>query len=441
MLLKSQQINWLVAVFIALSAASNFLGKTVAADEAETSLVTTILQDEQRRLPPDNTVLFSAATRSVALQLDALNQLDSSELAGTMLTVISSEGETRELVADNSGVVQITDVEPGAYAVVANNDDAHGTTLLVFEQQATADNAPDAPAASSTQPVGKARMTLIEMKSTELLPIVDKYLSASANADGRFVESDWGSKNGFGASAFKVRVGDDNELYGRVIPLLRSDLSGSNVEGTHITLLSGGSKVGGAFADAAGNFSVPDVAPGIYGIVAAGPAGYGSFAFEVVHGMAVVQKPKADRRNNSQQLVSTFSATAEFENSVNSVPGEMIADVVPCVCIPPQYVPYAVESIREYYPPLAQDTVITELGGVSPVPGIGGIGPTTLGPGGFSPVGFGGPTGVGVGGAGFGGGFGGIGAIGAIGAVIAASSNNSGSGGLVPSLPVSPASP
>lgn len=134
MLFKFQRITVLGTAFVATMIACSFNGQLVTAEDAETKLVTTILQDEQRRLPPDNTVLFSAATRSVALQLDALNQIDPSELAGTMLTVIDADGETQELKADSNGVIQIANVKPGPHAVVANNDNAHGTTLLFLKK-------------------------------------------------------------------------------------------------------------------------------------------------------------------------------------------------------------------------------------------------------------------------------------------------------------------
>ncbi len=413
----------------------------VMADESGARLVTTTMQDEQRRLPPDNSVLFSAATRSVALQLDVLSQLDSSELAGTMLAVINADGETQELTADAKGVVQITDVKAGSYAVVANNDEAHGTTMLVFEEESAEKNLFDAPEAIAPRQVGTARMSLVKIRSTELIPIIDKYLPASSDPDDRFVASDWTSKNGFGPSAFKVRVQDNNELFGQVISLLRTGVNSSNVEGTHVTLFNDGKKVGGAFADAAGRFAVPDVAPGFYGIVAAGPAGYGAFAFEVVDSMNVVQASN----ENAQHFVYALPKTAQNEFQTSSLSTQNVADVVPCVCIPPQYVPYAVETIRDYYPALPQDSALADLGGVSPVPGAGAGGSPAFGSSSLGPVGgggFGAPVGGGFGGAGLGGGgFGGIGAIGLIGAAVAASSNNSDSNTFVPSLPVSPASP
>jgi hypothetical protein len=452
MLFTIQKKALLFASCLFVLVAIPILGPFAVANEASERLVATILQDEQRRLPPDNTVLFSAATRSVAIQLDALGQVDSSDLAGTMLTVIDSEGQTRELKANEDGIVEITDVKPGPHAVVANNDEAHGTTLLLFEEESKDANLFDAPASPAPRTVGKGRMTMVKIKSTDLIPIVDKYLPTSSDSDERLVASDWTTKNDFGPTAFKVRVSEDNELDGQVISLLRAGLSGSNVEGTHITLFTGGNKVGGAYADTAGRFSIPNVPTGFYGIVAAGPAGYGAFAFEVVRGTGIVQTNPSAMANDSQRFVSVLAPIVQdTEIVVNS---ETVADVVPVVCIPPTYVPYAVESIRTYYPPIQEGAGVAVTNGISPVPGVGAFGTGGFGQGGFSggspgatsaPGGMtgggGGFGGGGFGGGGFGGGLGGIGAIAAIGAAVAGSNNNSGVNVVTPTPPVSPAVP
>ncbi len=409
----------------------------------ETSRLVAMMQDEQRRLPPDNTVLFSAAARSVTIRLDSLQQFESSELSGTMLTVIDSNGDVENFEADESGVVTIPNVQPGPHAIVANNDDAHGSTLLMFEEEGTDQNRLQAPDTPAPLEVGKARMTLVKLNSKDLIPIVDKYLPPSNDGMGRFVASDLVSRGGFGASAFSVRVGADDQLYGQVISLLRRGLSGAELRGTHLSLFRDGLQVGQTVCDDIGRFMIPNVTPGPYGIVAAGPAGYTAFGFRAVRGNGVVKNDGIGA--SQQQLVSTTKSDQLQLTSMMQEP----ADVLPCVLIPPQFIPQVTESIRSYYPPLAASVPLNEVAGISPLPGVGALGPSGFGggvaPGGVAPGGFAGGGFAGGGGGGFaGGGLGGLAGLGAIGAVIAVSAANddNGNGGIIISpTPVSPVLP
>ncbi len=338
--------------------------------EAASRLVATTFQDELRRLPADNTVLFTAATRSVSIRLDALDQLDSSLLAGTKLVVVDSNGDKRNFTADDEGVVTIDNVTAGPHAIVANNDEAHGSTLLVFEEEQKKAEAnifdlnaePDPAAEPAPRPVGKGRMTLVKMKSQELIPIIDKYLTPSGEREGNVAASDFEARGSGRQSAFQIRIGANGQLDGIVISMLKTGRRGNDVAGTNLTLFSDGTRVGGATADASGRFTINDVTPGTYGIIAAGPAGYAAFGFDLIALEGVVHVSPSHKALDEYRFVSTLA----FQEQGN------MSDLLPVVLIPPTFVPEVVQSIRTYYPPIAANGV-GPLGGNSMVPGLGGM--------------------------------------------------------------------
>lgn len=408
-----------VAIGLAVTVAGNVQRATAGDGDA---LVRTLMQDEQRRLPPDNTVLFSAASRTVTLQLDALGQLDGSRLAGTTLTVISPDGQRRQYQADSSGEVEIADITEGPHAVVANNPQVHGSTLLVMQEEKKAD--PRLKNVEVPVRVGTGRMTLVRANADQILPIVDKYLPPSAAAS-TLAASDLADVSAFGPAAYRVRVADDGRLFGQVLSLIASGISGSDVAGTHLSLFRDGRPFAQTIADARGRFMVPSVTPGPYGIIAAGPAGYAAFGFDVIPGSAVV-----DQVNDlGERFVATANANAATQ----------VSDVLPVVLIPPAYIPQLVDVLRTFYGPLFGTGIdgVGGLGGLAPIPGVGPLAPGGFAPGaaGFGPGGgFGGGGGA-MGGGGFGG-LGGLASLAAIGAVVAATDDDDN-----PIIPIEPVSP
>ncbi len=381
----------------------------VSAEEPAVRLVALSRQDEARRLPVDNSAMFTAASRKVSIALDILaSGEDKSSLAGTMVTVVDGAGNAREFTADDAGIVTIDNVTEGPHAIVASTDEAHGSSLFVFQEQKN-----DAIEADLVD-AKPARMTMLSVSGDGLIPIINEYLKDSDASP--FADDDLGSSVATGASfGYQVELGPNGELNGQVISVGAGNRS---LAGTTVVILKDGQAVARDVSDADGRFSMLGVRPGVHGLVAAGPAGYSAFAFEAVAGNAITNQLST----NEFRLVSTVA---------------MAAKDLPVVLIPPKMVPAVVTSIRGYYPANAGMGV----GGASAAAGAtaaaagaasaaSGVANSSMG---GSPAaqpqtsgsfgGAGGAAGGGFAGGGLGG-LGGLGAIGAVAAGVASNNNN-----------------
>jgi hypothetical protein len=394
----------------------------VFADDSAIRFVAWSRQDEARRLPVDNSAMFTAANRKVSIALDVLAESgDKSTLAGMMVTVVDGAGKAREFTANDAGVVTIDEVTEGPHAIVASNDEAHGSSLFVFQEQKE-----DAIEADLVE-AKPARMTMLRVSGDGLIPIINEYLTD--NDASPFADDELDSSVATGASfGYQVELGPNGELNGQVITVGAGNRS---LAGTTVVILKDGQAVARDVTTADGRFSMQGVRAGVHGLVAAGPAGYTAFAFEAIAGDAITKQSSS----SEFRFVSTAS---------------MAAKNLPVVLIPPKMVPAVLESIRNYYPASAGTTGQNSVAGAAA--GAANAATSALASSassvassagnasmGGSPMSqpqtsgsFGGASGGGLGGGGgFGGGLGGLGSLGAIGAVAAGTSNNDNSPGVV----------
>lgn len=350
---------------LSLALTIGWLGPFAAADEPANLI---LLQDEDKELSRVQTVFYSAE-REASIELLVMGAADLGR-DNTLVSVISPDGNTERFSSEGQPIVTIENVRQGLHAIVAASSSTHGTKLVNFRPEDERDDAADAPAAEKKPtPTPPARMTLAVTSADVLRPFVDRVRGLSEDgADSEFVDASF-TRPDFD---YRVVLRSDGMLVGRIFTVFKNPASIS-VNGTQIGIFQNGSPVAATTCDANGDFSVPNFRPGFYGLIASGPAGYASFAFEAKEGggsLAAIGSPQ-------QRLVSKIQ-----------LEGGVLSELIPVVLIPPSMIPEVIESLEETFAGLRWRTDITgstpfgtPVGGsmVSPGSAIGGAGGGTVG--------------------------------------------------------------
>ncbi|QDT04528.1 hypothetical protein K227x_29200 [Rubripirellula lacrimiformis] len=395
------------------------LGGTALADNAavaasDATVVTTTMQDEVDQLPADNVAYF-AANRQVKVKLDLLAALqdEKAELENALVTVVRPDGTASDYVPNADGIVTIDNVQKGVHALTSSSDRIHGTIATYFTEQQGVDQAD--PLALANQPA-PLQMTMLKVKSDDLRSAIDNVRGLTSTDSGF-----GGDVNAGQAYNYRVSLGDDGLLRGRIVLLTRD--SSISAGGVDVTIYFNGRAVGSTVSDDQGNFQMSGLRSGVHGIVASGPAGFAAFAFEAIGPSDVAMVSKS-----GQTLVAAEAVAV---------------DVLPVVLVPPKMVQPVVDAITRYYPNLNEPLTSADGAAIADAPVGAPIGPMA---GGFSPAPYGsspmGGGGGGFSGGGAGGGSGliGLAGLGVIGAVIATTSDDD-NNAITPPQPVSPALP
>jgi len=231
----------------------------------------------------------------------------------------------------------------------------------------------------------------------------------TSNVGSLFAAGDFKLAN---QTAYRVRLNSEGTLDGRVV-IADRDLVASKRYAS-VTIFKDRQPVARTTANAAdGSFGLPNLAVGIYGVIAAGPAGYSAFAFEVL-------PPAAD-----------LAVTRDPTNLPVSLQASVAASKLYVFLIPPKLMSRVRDEISTFYGSGAPSSNMT-MGPTGGFPGGGG----GFGGGGSGGGGFGG-GGSGIGG----GGFGGLGALIALPLIISlADDNNNAINNNFPPVIVSPIS-
>ncbi|QDV61724.1 hypothetical protein Mal65_08510 [Crateriforma conspicua] len=366
-------------------------GLTVSAQETlrqKTLVANVVVQDEPMRLPKDNTVAFTS--RAPRIQLDVQYLADIGSPSETQLTVVTPNGSTQELTPDGNGNFVLSNPVSGLYAVVAKTATAIASIPFYAKQVGNLDGISNADNTVTVPVIPDGRAVNDRL--------VEQYVSYTEPKSVDPIRYDYDESDDHG---YQVRLSENGRLPGQIIiPSDRPNTRGLLAE-NNVFLIRNGVRLQSVVSDARGQFALAGLSPGVYGIVAAGPAGYTSFSFEALP----TDSFASDNTVDSMQDAGFVAANAAAEP----------ASVLPVVMVPPELVPSVVEAQR-------RDDLLG-ADGVFPAEGVGtpvaGSGAAPAG-GGFGP---GGSYGGGYGGGG-GGGFGDLsGLLGLAGLAILADSN------------------
>ncbi|EMI20629.1 SD repeat-containing protein [Rhodopirellula maiorica SM1] len=363
-------------MLIALAAITTTVG--VQAANAESAV----------RLPANNSVNLQQGGE-VRLQLEVPSGESWQSLAYATVTVVDRNGIARKFQADQQGIVRLTGISAEPYAVVASNGNAYGSTLMFVRPE-------DAASANPTP----ARMTLAQVNSSKLMPWIDRYTKQFSNKHAsQLGEVAIDIPTETATSGSRIELAEGGVLSGQLVSVLTQEGREVSLEGTEVVLMHRGVAVGKTYAEASGAFQFKGVRSGPHGIVAAGPSGYATLAFE-----AVGQNDVASKREPGHQFVSVMNRE--------------ISSLLPVVMVPPAMIPGVIDpfgaSVMADPIPSVNGSELTGFGHHGGG-GFHGGGVNGGGGGGFAGGGGGGVAG----GSGGGAGLGGLGALGAIGAAIA----------------------
>lgn len=405
---STQGIQMLCRLITGFSFGSLCLAAALSADAAGAAdrgaeLVQAVAQDAQPAFPEDNAATFRKSDPRIRLQLVRLDGSVGS-LGGSSVTVINPQGKTTQLTADSKGVVSLSKVTAGLHAVVVAGAGGHAAVPLMLREEAAksaVDTLPEDASVVSNGAVTTVHLPVIPIDPREVLRVATAFLPPIPAAGSRAVPSVSVPEETAiaGAHLYHVALGPEGRVEGRILSPSPTS-SSAGLAGVNIMIYSGNQLVARSITDVQGRFVVQNLRPGVYGLIAAGPAGYAAFAFD------------ADVTNREEVVRNT----ADAENGVALVrmmqpgPGGIVVPV-----IPPEFTPEVVDAIGD-----GSDTGIPGADpgapGFAPVPGGGFAGGAG---GGFG----GGGGGLGAAGGGLGG-AGGLLALGGIGAAVAIAASN-----------------
>ena len=350
-------------------------------------------QGQDIELPEDFMVRVDGNKLQVALV--SLGAIDSQMSTSSLLVrLLNSDGQEKEAMTNMQGIAEFTGVQPDElHALLVVDDRAHAAVPLmtVSTQNAVKRNI-----------VSKnIRLPLMPPNRQEILASISRGILPTSDPGGDLYSS--GDYSPQAVNPYIVRLQSDGNMLGRVVVSDR-DLA-NEFRYANLTFLRNNHVVARVDSNPSdGSFNVFGLSAGVYGVIAAGPAGYSSFAFEVLpaavrpalFGEGVLGKPVSLVQPDPNEKLYVF------------------------LC-PPRLVPQITDRIRQAY---GQSNIASTMN--QPVSGL-----TMAGSGGFGGGGgsFGGGGGRGIGG---------IAAIAGLATVAAiAASNDNNSANNVPVSPVS----
>ena len=175
------------------------------------------------------------------------------------------DGEiAQETMTTKDGTFTVDGLSEGIYSFVATGETgfaAYGVRVLKFED-ASGVNVMEAAAVSP-------HFSVVKSILKENLPtdVANEIIAVSQNKSVERV-----------VGANRVRL-NDGQLVGHVLPMLGEV---SVVEGTQVHIIQDDEQVAQVEVNEQGSFMVPDLEPGVYDFVAAGPSGFAAVSFQAV---------------------------------------------------------------------------------------------------------------------------------------------------------------
>lgn len=368
-------------------------------------------QGQEIELPEDFMVRVDGNKMEVALvSMGAINpQVSKSSL---LVRLLNSSGKEKEATTDLQGIATFEDVQSDElHALLVVDEKVHAAVplLTVNTENAVKRNISSKPVSLPLTPVNRE----------EILGSLARGIVPSNEPGGKLYGT--GEYKLQSVNPYSVRLRNDGSLLGKIVIADKELLE--NLRYASLTFLQNNQVVARTESNPGdGSFNIAGLKPGAYSVIAAGPAGYASYAFDVLPS----EKQARVGGVKSGRMVSFVQADSN--------------DKLFVFLCPPKLVPQIAERIWQAY---GESNVASTPAG--PIPGStmagnGGVGAAA------SSSGFGGGGGGSFGGGGFGGGgfgtggsFGGrglgIAGLAAAAAIIAANDNNSSNAVVSPIAP------
>lgn len=313
----------------------------------------------------DKAVAYVTPTDSqVTLQLFDNDGWPISSRSEATITLVGPKGKPIVAEPDASGLITFK-ARPGIVAVVAVGPTGHAAIPVVIRP---ATDAPVGTRLKDPVPVPTFQMQPIKVKQSFAKFIPPAFATPAAALDSS-VDPQIISSN-----RYRVHLSADGTLVGQILPLVVGD-SPASLRGTNVIIHGEDVVVGRATVDDKGRFTVPKMAPGKYGLIAAGPSGYAAFAFEARRNKSLSTSGKKDAdlsasnflTNRSGETFVAMMAEASLEDSlITAISSGAILPVTP---IPPQMFPSGAMSAG----PTVGDMIGSGAGAVSG-PGVSIVG-------------------------------------------------------------------
>lgn len=320
----------------------------------------------------DKAVAYVTPTDSqVTLQLFDNDGWPISSRSEATITLVGPKGKPIVAEPDASGLITFK-ARPGIIAVVAVGPTGHAAIPVVIRP---ATDAPVGTRLKDPVPVPTFQMQPVKVRQSFAKFVPPAFSNPAASNDSA-VDPQIISSN-----RYRVHLSADGTLVGQILPLVGGD-SPASLRGTNVIIHGDDVVVGRAMVDDKGRFTVPKMAPGKYGLIAAGPSGYAAFAFEA-------RRPKSDSTSGKKDpnlSASNFLTNRSGETFVAMIAETTLDDslisaissgaILPVTPIPPQMFPAGAMSAG----PMVGDMVGSGAGAISG-PGVSSIGNSGAGGG------------------------------------------------------------
>jgi len=329
-----------------------------------------------RQIPAQNALYVPNPTQPIRIQLTKFDGTKASELVGTVLSIVSPDSAQTRYQVNDQGVVVFKAERPGVYAFISTGPLGHIAFPVVIRLGSATEADIDAGDDVGVTPT--ITLPIFTLNPGEASRAVSSFLPPSqwalSDMDGSLVATgEVASTNNY-----RVSLSQDGRMEGQVVTLMQDSLVRQNIEGNNLLLYQNGELLARAISDSLGRFAFEGLQPGNYGIICAGPGGYGAFGFEAI------MPTLSTSTKNGETFVTTMVQQTPVDGPFST------GDVLPIVPIPLPLVSGLSALFRS--DGLLEEELLACGCDIpcSPVPGCGSVG------GGFG----GGGAGGGMGGAG-----------------------------------------
>ncbi len=336
--------------------------------------VANVLQGEDIDLPQEFVARLDDGKLKVALDTLGIPSFVDSARANLIVRLIGMDGTNVQARTNAEGVAEFAGVTPDIlHAVVVNDQVAHAAIPVMPISAETAD------AESITSDTIK--IPVLGTSREEILKNVAAYTSPNRSIESPFGRTFGVDRIGPIRGVYTVRMSVDGLVSGRIV--VPDTGAESSLRFANITILQGNQVIAQTTSNTTdGVFSLVNMRPGSYGLIAAGPAGYAAYAFEVLP--------------NAAPLTSII-------NGQRLIAANVVAEELIVFMVPPELADQVTETITQDYTlePISADPATPTPTEMALTPDVGIPGGGFPG-GGFPGGGF--PGGAGGGGSGLAGG-------------------------------------